>query len=251
MTRTRFYSPASSFSRDGTSVELGPEEARHLREVLRLRAGDAVFVFDGAGREFQSIVVEARRNSAQLNVIVEIEPTKPESPLDLTLAVALLKGEKFDLVVQKTTELGVTKVIPMITTRADIRIRDAADAGKRLVRWQRIAVEAAKQSGRARVPEILSPHAFSSLVTSTPKSKMLMFSERGGTSLAEALKNCGANPVAITAFVGSEGGWTDEEIEAARGAGSEIVTLGGRILRAETAAIVVTALLQNHCGDLV
>lgn len=251
MARTRFYSPANSFNRDGKSVELGPDEARHLREVLRLRSGDEVFLFDGQGREFQGVVAEARRNSAQIDIIAGVDPAKPESSLDLTLAVALLKGEKFDLVVQKTTELGVTRVIPVITTRADIRLRDASDADKRMARWQRIAVEAAKQSGRARVPEILAPQTFSSLVSTLSKSPALMFSERDGGSLQDALNRFETTPVAIVALVGSEGGWTDEEIEEARQADCKIITLGGRVLRAETAAIVVTALLQSHFGDLI
>ncbi len=250
MARTRFYSPASSFSPDGKSVELGPEQARHLREVLRLRTGDEVFLFDGEGREFQGVVAEARRNSAQIKVIAEVDPSKPESPLDLTLGIALLKGEKFDLVVQKASELGVTRVIPLITMRADIRLRDASDAGKRVGRWQRIAVEAAKQSGRARVPEILTPQLFSALIGTASGTNVLMFSERDGGSLEAALKSIEIASLAITALVGSEGGWTDEEIEEARSAGCEIITLGGRVLRAETAAIVVAALIQHHSGDL-
>ncbi len=250
MTRTRFHSPASSFSSDGKSVALGPDEARHLREVLRLRAGDEVFLFDGEGREFKGVVAEARRNSAQIDVLAEVDPAKPESPLDLTLAVALLKGEKFDLVVQKATELGVTKVMPLITSRADIRLRDASDADKRVARWQRIAIEAAKQSGRARIPEVLTPQTYTSVVSTSPEVNVLLFSERNGVSLEEALNSFADGPVAVTALVGSEGGWTDEEIVEARRAGCRIITLGGRILRAETAAIVVTALLQNHCGDL-
>lgn len=252
MSRTRFYSPRSSFSHDGKSVTLGPDEARHLREVLRLSAGDEVFLFDGEGHEFQCLITEARRNSAAVNVLAEVSPAQPESPLDLTLAVALLKGEKFDLVVQKATELGVTRVIPIITARADIRLRDASDADKRVARWQRIAVEAAKQSGRARVPAVQTPQKFRTLLQEAREvaALILMFSERGGGSLAAAL-NTRKSPGPVTAVVGSEGGWTDDEINEAGAVGSQIVTLGGRILRAETAALVVTALLQNHSGDLI
>ena len=110
----------------------------------------------------------------------EVEPAKPESQLQLNLCVALLKGEKFDLVVQKATELGVTKVTPLITRYADIHLRDESDAAKRVTRWQRIALEAAKQSGRAFVPEIGSPVAFESYDC---RRSGVMFSERGGDSL--------------------------------------------------------------------
>jgi 16S rRNA (uracil1498-N3)-methyltransferase len=251
MTRRRFFAEPSSFTADRQSVRLAPDEARYLRDVLRLQRGDEVYVFDGQGREFHCTVAESSRDFAHLDILAEVEPTNPESPLDLTLAIALLKGEKFDLVVQKTTELGVTRIVPLITSRADVRLRDEKDASKRQVRWQRIALEAAKQSGRARVPDVAQPVAFRTLMTATENQgvKRVMFSERDGGPLAEAIKT-GAEAQPIVALVGSEGGWTDEEIALARAAGWEIVTLGGRILRAETAAIAVVALLQNLLGDL-
>src|SRR5688572_9228468 len=152
MTRRRFHAPPSGFNSHRESVTLAVDEARYLREVLRLKVGDEVYVFNGQGREFQCRIDESRRDSAALKIIKEVEPARSESPLNLTLAVALLKGEKFDLVVQKTTELGATRIVPMITKLADIRLRDTSDAAKRVLRWQRIALEASKQSGRAVVP---------------------------------------------------------------------------------------------------
>ena len=258
MTRRRFYAPPSAFTPEFESVNLASDEARHLRDVLRLKAGDEVYVFNGAGKEFHCRVEESRRDSAQLSVISEVEPARPESALQLTLAVALLKGEKFDLVVQKATELGVARVVPVVTKHADIRLRDESDAAKRVARWQRIALEAAKQSGRAVVPVIDSPVAFGSLIqplasamASDAALGCLMFSEREGQSLHKAAQNLPAKVSKITALVGSEGGWANEELEAAREAGWIIVTLGGRTLRAETAAITVGALIQHLYGDLV
>jgi 16S rRNA (uracil1498-N3)-methyltransferase len=158
MTRRRFYAPPSAFAPDGAWVVLSEDESRHLRDVLRLRAGDEAYVFDGEGREFACVVSEAgggrsseagaRREGARLEVRGRAEPPRPESPLELTLAVALLKGEKFDLVVQKATELGAHAVVPVLTKRADVRPRDERDAGRRVERWRRLALEAAKQSGR-------------------------------------------------------------------------------------------------------
>jgi 16S rRNA (uracil1498-N3)-methyltransferase len=223
-----------------------------LRDVLRLKAGDKVYVFNGAGQEFQCTVEESKRDSAELKIIAEIAPARPESELQLTLAVALLKGEKFDLVVQKATELGVTQVVPVVTKLADIRLRDESDAAKRVARWQRIALEAAKQSGRAVVPAVATPVSFASLIAepAEPGMKRLMFSEREGTSL-KAAADLPGTATRITALVGSEGGWTDEELNLAQQAGWAIVTLGGRTLRAETAAIAVVVLLQHVAGDLV
>jgi 16S rRNA (uracil1498-N3)-methyltransferase len=253
MTRRRFYAPPSAFNSIADKVTLASDEARHLRDVLRLKLGEEVYVFNGEGKEFHCRIEESRRDMTQLKVISEVAPARPESPLELTLAVALLKGEKFDLVVQKATELGVTRVVPVVTKLADIRLRDESDAAKRLARWQRIALEAAKQCGRAVVPELASPVTFESLVQKRGEEKLhcLLFSERGGRSLQEAKETLPQNVSLLTALVGSEGGWTDEELEAAQAAGWTIVTLGGRTLRAETAAIAVATLLQHVAGDLI
>jgi 16S rRNA (uracil1498-N3)-methyltransferase len=234
-------------------VTLAPDEARHLRDVLRLERGQEVFVFDGEGREFRCVIEDGGRVGATLGVVCEVEAARPESTLRLTLAVALLKGEKFELVVQKATELGVHHLIPVLTKLADVRLRDGADAARRVARWQRIAVEACKQSGRALAPKVNTPLPCASLIESVPPDAgewRVMFAERGGIGLVETIKNLQAQPLTVTALIGSEGGWTDEEIQLAQGAGWSVVTLGGRTLRAETAAITVTALLQHAFGDL-
>src|SRR5215213_8282473 len=158
MTHRRFHAPPSAFNEQ--TVTLAADEARHLRDVLRLKPGNEVYVFDGLGHEFRCTVSNSTRDSTELRIEAEVDPAKPESQLQLNLCVALLKGEKFDLVVQKATELGVTNITPLITHYADIHLRDASDATKRVARWQRIALEAAKQSGRAFVPEISLPVAF-------------------------------------------------------------------------------------------
>jgi 16S rRNA (uracil1498-N3)-methyltransferase len=240
-------------------VRLAPEEARHLREALRLKAGDEAYVFDGEGNEYLCVVVGSaaggRRGEATLEVRGRVEALRPESPLGLTLAVALLKGEKFDLVVQKATELGVARIVPVLTKRADVRLRDAGEGAKRVVRWRRLAQEAAKQSGRARVPSVDEPSAFGAVVAPDEKEESagvrLLFAERGGRGLAQTVEDLGgALPSSVVAMVGPEGGWEDEELETAKSAGWSIVTLGGRTLRAETAAIAVAVLLQHLFGDL-
>src|ERR1044072_7218044 len=151
MTRRRFYAPPISFSQDGQSATLSAGETRHLRDVLRLRVGDEAYVFDGEGREVRGSVREVDRSSSILRIIEQAQPLSPESPLILTLAVALLKGEKFDVVVQKATELGASCVVPLVTSRADVRIHNPEDAQKKQARWQRIALEATKQCGRAKL----------------------------------------------------------------------------------------------------
>lgn len=264
--RRRFYAPPEQFAPGGATVELAREETLHLRNVLRLKAGDEAFVFDGAGREYACLVAgesgdsssggRKRVETATLEVRGEVEPQRPESPLDLTLAVALLKGEKFDLVVQKATELGVWRIVPVVTKRADVRLREGRDVLDRVARWRRLTLEAAKQSGRARLPEVCAPVEFASLLESEAvridAERRLFFTERGGRALSETIGEWTTRPLKLTALVGPEGGWETEEIaRAAASANWHAVTFGGRVLRAETAAIVVTGLLQHLCGDLV
>ena len=235
----RFYTPSENFVNE--KIILGIDETRHLRDVLRLRVGEKIQVFDGAGKEFFCEIESISKKETELQIIKEIAPASPESDLDLTLAVALLKGEKFDLVVQKAVELGVTKIVPLDTKRADVKLKEA---DKKLERWQKIALEAAKQSGRAKLIEIASPTDFETFVKTAEGTKLL-FAERNGESFSKIITD-----KKITAVVGSEGGWEDAEIAFAASHGFQIITLAGRILRAETAAIAVSAILQNSFGDL-
>ena len=252
MTRRRFYATPDSFSADKTSATLDADETRHLRDVLRLTIGDEVYVFDGQGREFRCAIVEIERTSVRLKIAEEVAPARPESPIDLALAVALLKGEKFDLVVQKATELGVTSLVPIITLRADVKIKTDDDSERKVSRWQRIALEATKQCGRARLMKIEAPTSFARLINQPAKAGegRLMFAEREGVSFETALQALPNHPDRVTALIGSEGGFSDEEIAQARDSDWKIITLGGRIMRAETAAIAIAALLQHRFGDL-
>ena len=252
MTRRRFHAPPDRFADDRTSAVLQGDETRHLRNVLRLKIGDEVYLFDGTGSEFRCEIKTIRRDAAEVLVIDQAEPARPESPLNLVLGIALLKGERFDLVVQKATELGVMKVVPVITARADVRLKDERDAGRKLVRWQRIALEATKQCGRARLMEIERPAAFGKLVENPGRDDdlHLMFAVRDGASWATAMSATTSLPSRVTALIGPEGGWENDEINQARSAGWRIVTLGGRTLRAETAAIVIAGLIQHRFGDL-
>ena len=238
----RFYASPENFN--DNKILLNLDETRHLRDVLRLRVGGEVHVFDGIGKEFLCEIETIEKQKTILKIISEVAPKSPESNLDLTLAIALLKGEKFDLVVQKACELGVSKIIPLNTKRADVRIKDAKEAAKKLERWQKIALESAKQCGRAKLMQIEIPLDFAKFIEIADGTKIL-FAERSGKKFS----NINASEK-ITAVVGSEGGWEDAEIELARAKGFQIVTLGGRILRAETAAMTVSALFQNHFGDL-
>lgn len=234
----RFYAPPKNFHDE--TVSLSHEETRHLRDVLRLSVGETVHVFDGDGREFSCRIDEIKKRETILQIVKEVRPSAPVSNLDLTLAVALLKGEKFDLVVQKSVELGVTKFVPLTAKRTDIKLKES---DKRHMRWQKIALEAAKQCGRADLMKIEKPLSFEQFLPVADGSKIL-FAEKGGEAFSKIKKD-----KKITAVIGCEGGWEDSEIESAKTFGFQVVTFGGRILRAETAAISIAAILQHRFGD--
>jgi len=236
----RFYAQPESFST--YTVVLGADETRHLRDVLRLVIGNEVTVFDGKGREVRASVTGIEKKRTALSVIEQVTPASPESPFEITLAATVLNGEKYDLIIQKSVELGVARFIPIHTIRCDVKLKDAV---RRIERWRRIALEATKQCGRARLMMIYEPVEFSALIDGQAEKGIFLFSERNGGKFPD--KPPGDQ---ITVVYGPKGGWADSELEAARSAGAQVVTLGGRIMRAETAAIAITAILQHRFGDL-
>lgn len=237
----RFYAPKTNFADNNVTIDV--DESRHLRNVLRLKMGDEVSVFDGTGGEFRCEITAISKQISWLAVIDKITPASPESSLEITLAATILNGEKFDLIIQKAVELGVAVFIPLTAIRGDVKLKDAE---KRMERWRRIALEATKQSGRAKLMQIIEPTAFDKLISNSNDKNVVLFSERDGGDFSQIMPR----GKKITALFGPKGGWDDSELNAARLAGVNIVTLGGRILRAETASIAITAILQHRFGDL-
>jgi 16S rRNA (uracil1498-N3)-methyltransferase len=258
MQRRRFYAATDAIGE--FVIHLSREESHHLARVLRLRAGDVAFAFDGCGREYRCRVKGTDAHRAELEIIEALSDTV-EPPVALTLAQALAKGEKFDLIVQKATELGVRAIAPLITENADVRLNDER-AEKRAERWRRIALEALKQSGGRRLVEIRQPAALTDFIASLnepstiepplaedEQTALLVFSERGGVTIGEALGDI-HHIRRVIALVGPEGGWSDDELERLRSRGAAFITLGPRILRTETAALVALTLIQHRLGDL-
>ncbi len=256
MQRRRFYAAPEDI--DGSTVRLSREETHHLTRVLRLGRGDEVFVFDGCGNEYRCEVVGIETDRAQLEIIDRLAD-EVESPVDLTLAQALAKGEKFDLIIQKATELGVRRIAPIATEHADVKLKDE-QAAKRLERWRRISLEALKQCGRRTLVEILTPLSLEEFlnasdveskaqINSNVSRVMLVFNERGGSAIGDALADVERSD-AVTALIGPEGGWSEAELDLLEKRGARFVTLGPRILRTETAAIAAVTLIEHALGDL-
>ena len=242
MITPRFHVPEAA---PGAVVAFPEHWAHHAREVLRLRAGAAVRVFDGAGAEFEALLETVTRKEVVARLRGAVAP-RPESPLRITLALAPLKGDLMELAIQKATELGVHAVRPVVTFRTDAAARPALQ-GSRQERWDKVASGAAAQCGRAVVPEIAPTTALAKLLQEPFPGRKLLFWELPGQRRMKEIE-----PVAgdVLLLVGPAGGWEPAEVDQIRAAGFESVALGPRVLRAETAAVAAVAAVQTLWGDL-
>ena len=225
----------------------------HLRTSLRYRAGDELWLADDRRRRYRArlLHVDARQLTAE---VLEEDVGPPPQPYELVLAQALLKGERMDWVLQKATELGIQRCVPLVTGHTVVRPRPGRIEGQQ-ERWQRIMLEAAQQSERWDIPSVEAPQeAMAFLRTCSLASNRFLLVEPGAghlpreglASVALALEGTGQ----IVLAVGPEGGWREEELQTAHACGFRSVTLGPRVLRAETATLAAVAVLQGRLGVL-
>jgi 16S rRNA (uracil1498-N3)-methyltransferase len=242
---TRFHVDADAAV--GEAVCFDSDEARHLARVLRLGEGDIVQAVDGRGHELTVRLERVGARGAE-GVVVSRTARRTESPLELTLVQGVVKGDKLDGIVRMATELGAHRIELLVTERT---IAGAAPDRwpHRLVRWRRVVKEAAKQSGRAVLPEVAPPRPLDRwLAERDPGELIVCFWERESTQLDEVLPAAGVERVSVV--VGPEGGFSEAEVDRLRAAGALVAGLGPRVLRAETAGPVALALLQARYGDL-
>lgn len=229
------------------TVSITGEKARYLSTVLRCKNGDDLVIFDGRGRSFRTLIRQVTAK-AVIAEVVDIIRSDTESPLNMILIQGILKGEKMDLVVQKTTELGINEIIPVITERSVLK------ETRKIDRWKKVAEDASRQCGRTAMPVVRELVSFGEALRQIPhidsdKTGGFILYEEGGNRLKTALENMNACTTAITA-IGPEGGFTKEEVDTAISHGFAVASLGKRILRAETAAIAATGVIQFMLGDL-
>jgi 16S rRNA (uracil1498-N3)-methyltransferase len=243
MAGPRLYVPGERLG--GTHVTITGPEHRHLGRVLRARPGDPVTLFDGAGGEVDARV--ARVGRAETELELGVRRAAVALPAPITLLTAIPRGALMDFLVQKTAELGVARLIPIVTARSVAR--PDAEAGRR-TRWEKIAREAARQCGRADVPVVDAPAQIAAALAASdlPARRLALFEGEHSRSLRSEL--AGRPPTATALLVGPEGGFAPAEIEAARAAGFVSVGLGSLILRIETAAMVAVALVADASGAL-
>ncbi len=234
----RFFVPRDAI-RDGTAI-LAPDQAHHLRNVLRLGAGQPVEVFDGEGTAYRGEVEISGADVKLVRLVPSAEPAPRDLP-SIVLATALVKPDRFDWILQKSTELGVDDLVPLHTRNSSVRIPESKLAG-RMERWSRIVREAARQSRRNTLPRIHGAMRFQDFVAGNPfggYAKYLCY-EKSGTPWHQDM----LGPSRIVVCIGPEGGWDEAEVRAAAGSGYSVFSLGQRILRAETAALVAVTLFQ-------
>jgi 16S rRNA (uracil1498-N3)-methyltransferase len=240
----RFFVPPEAIV--GQEAHLGPDLAHRMERVLRLRVGDHVLLLDNSGREHEVELTALTATAAQGAVLASRQGTG-EPGVRLVLYQALIKGQRFDWVLEKGTELGAAGFVPVVSSRS--LVRPSRESVARLERWRRVIVEAAEQSGRCRLPAISLPLPFEEACASAPGLRILPWEGESEASLSDVL--AAEQPVdAVSLFIGPEGGFPPEEVELARQHGVRTVSLGRRILRAETAAIAAAALVLNELGEL-
>ncbi|MDB6087563.1 MAG: hypothetical protein JWN85_347 [Gammaproteobacteria bacterium] len=229
----------------GKRLVIEGSAVNHITRVLRLRSGDALTVFDGRGGEYSARIEEFRRDTVVV-AVDEYRDDERESPLSLTLAQGISRGERMDWIIQKATELGTARIIPVFTKRSMVKL-DERQAEKKLQHWRGIAVAACEQSGRNRVPDLTSPLDLSEVLRDgDPSATRLLLSPTADLGIDDLELTAPG----ITVLIGPEGGLAETEHAAAVAAGFRPVRLGPRVLRTETAAIAALTIIQHYFGDL-
>ena len=226
-------------------LALPQQAAEHVVRVLRMNAGDMLTIFNGDGYDYAATLISIGKRDVTVR-IEEREQIDNESPLRLTLAQGVARGEKMDLIVQKATELGVSRIVPLFTERSEVKL-DAARAEKRLLHWRAVAASACEQSGRVCVPEVTAAQTLQEWLKNLADDgaqRLALLPE--GTRRARELRFSDAGGLLV---VGPEGGLGDRDVSALQDAGFQGLRLGPRILRTETAGLAALAALQALHGD--
>jgi 16S rRNA (uracil1498-N3)-methyltransferase len=241
---TRIHVPAPLA--EGAEVELPAQAGEHLTRVLRLEPGAALTLFNGAGGEYAA-ELGARSGKRVMARVLRHDPIERDSPLSITLLQGVARGERMDLIVQKSTELGISRIIPVLAERSIVKV-DTRQRARKLEHWQAIAIAACEQCGRNRVPSIVEPlplgDALGQLV---PETARALLAADGASSLMAFATRAAGHPLAL--LIGPEGGLAANERQFALANGFEGCRLGPRILRTETAGIAALATLQAIAGD--
>lgn len=237
----RIYTPQPLHEALTIQLEEGP--SHHLAKVLRMQEGRELLLFNGDGAVYSALITQVGKKAVTVT-LREKQNIDRESLLDIELAIGISRGERFDWVLQKATELGVTRIVPLITERTEVKI-----SGDRLDkirdRWQQILISSCEQCQRNRLPQLSDPVALPNWLEAVTSDVRFVLHHRDTQSLPQA-----ARPASVSLLIGPEGGLSDGEIVLAKQAGFDALTLGPRVLRTETAPIAAITLVQYLWGDL-
>lgn len=225
-----------------TTIELEPGPSQHLSRALRMQQGSQLVLFDGRGGEYPAVIATVDKKRVGVTV-GKHRPIERESPLQVHLGIAVSRGERMDWVVQKTTELGIGRITPLLSERTEVKLKGER-AQKKVVHWQQIATSACEQCGRNRVPEVTPLQTLQSWLPETQADLKLVLHHRADIS------HDTPTPRSLILLVGPEGGLSDPEIAAAEQQGFQSLKLGDRVLRTETAPLAALAILQARWGDM-
>ncbi len=235
---------------DGSKIVISGEDAKHISLSLRSKPGESFTVCDEDGVEYDCVVSEITKNEVYMDVVSK-QMSKAEPSVEVTLYQALVKSDKFESVIQKSVELGVAKIVPVVTERCVSRPDDAS-LSKKLERWKKIAKEAAMQSGRGRIPAVENAVSFSQALEKMKGDDctFVCYEDLSHTPLSAVVAKSGDNVKSISFLIGPEGGISDKEAQMCRDAGIALAGLGPRILRTETAPLCVLSALMLLTGNL-
>lgn len=236
----RVYCPISLAL--NTPITLSDNAAHYLGKVLRMSAGRPIVVFNGEGGEYSGTISDVSKKQVQV-ILEHFDDLERESPLAIELAVGLSRGERWDFVLQKATELGVTRIVPLATERGEVKLKgDRLD--KKWQHWQQIIISACEQCQRNRIPELAPVTTVADYLDKAHAEQKFVLHHRDNQGLPASL-----SPSSAALLIGPEGGLSDAEIAAARTAGFNPLTLGPRVMRTETAPIAAISVLQYQWGD--
>jgi 16S rRNA (uracil1498-N3)-methyltransferase len=225
------------------------EDVNHIKKVLRLDKNDIIVACDGLGKDYTVRILEIETDSI-LTEIISSDNSNTEPPVNITLYQGIPKGDKMDTIVQKSVELGAVRIVPIITERTIVRINGAGDSVKKITRWRRISLEAAKQCNRGIIPRVEFPMEFEKGLQHSLESDLCLipYEEEINNGIKKYLRGTKGRNVSV--FIGPEGGFSAQEIEKAESMGAKPVTLGPRILRTETAGIAILSIVMYELGDV-
>lgn len=230
------------------NIHINGEDVDHIVKVLRLKNGDKIQICDGNGKEYICEIIKCDKKEVACKIIESFD-NETEAPINITLYQGLPKSQKMDLIVQKCVEIGVVRIVPVITKRVVVKV-EGKDLKNKIERWQRIAYEAAKQSNRGIVPAVSNIMDFEDAIEEMKQKDLVVvpYEREKERSIKDIRDRKDIKNIAI--FIGPEGGFEEEEIENCLDIGAIPITLGPRILRTETAGFVTSALILYELGDL-